>query len=70
MQFENITCPHCGLLCDDLSVEVTDLTVQLTDPTHPCLKAFNDASIDANSLPTPLISGKPVSEEQALKKAA
>ena len=70
MQFENITCPHCGLLCDDLSVEVTDLTVQLTDPTHPCLKAFNDASIDTNSLPTPLISGKPVSEEQALKKAA
>ena len=70
MQFENVTCPHCGLLCDDLSVEVTDLNVQLTDSTHPCTMPFADASIETNSLPTPLISGKPVSEEQALAKAA
>ena len=70
MQFENVTCPHCGLLCDDLSVEVTELSVQLTDSTHPCRKVFADASIPANSPPTPLISGKPVSEEQALQKAA
>jgi len=70
MQFENVTCPHCGLLCDDLSVEVTDLTVRLTDSVHPCAKPFADASIDTNSVPTPLISGKPVSEEQALEKSA
>ena len=69
MQFENVTCPHCGLLCDDLSVKVTGLTVQLTDSTHPCTKAFTDASIQTNSLPTPLILGKPVSQEQALDKA-
>lgn len=67
MQFENVTCPHCGLLCDDLSIEVTDLTVRLTDPSHPCSKPFADASL--NTLPTPLVSGKKVSEEQALKKA-
>ncbi|QMU61081.1 MAG: hypothetical protein GKR92_04940 [Gammaproteobacteria bacterium] len=70
MQFENVTCPHCGLLCDDLSVDVTDLIVKLTDSAHPCCKAFDDASIQTNSLPTPLISGKPASEAQALKKAA
>ena len=70
MQFENVTCPHCGLLCDDLSVEVTDLTVKLTDSAHPCAKPFADASLEANSIPTPLISGKPASEEQALEKAA
>lgn len=70
MQFENVTCPHCGLLCDDLSVDVTDLTVKLTDPSHPCSKPFADASIENDSFPTPLISGKPVSEEVALKKAA
>ena len=70
MQFENVTCPHCGLLCDDLSVEVTDLSVQLTDSTHPCGKPFADASITNNSLPSARIAGKPVSEEQALEKAA
>ena len=69
MQFENVTCPHCGLLCDDLSVKVTDLTVQLKDSEHPCTRAFKDASIQTDSLPTPLILGKPVSQEQALEKA-
>ena len=70
MQFENVTCTHCGLLCDDLSVEVTDLSVQLSDADHPCGKSFADASIVNTSLPSALISGKPVSEQQALDKAA
>lgn len=68
MQFENVTCPHCGLLCDDLSVDVTELTVRLTDSTHPCSQPFIDASLE--TIPTPLISGKAATEEQALKKAA
>lgn len=70
MQFENVTCPHCGLLCDDLSVEVKVLSVQLTDSTHPCRKHFEDASISSSSLPKPHILGKPVPEEEALVKAA
>ncbi len=70
MQFENVTCPHCGLLCDDLSVEVADFTVQLTDATHPCAQAFTNASIPSDVLPTPLVLGKPATEEQALEKAA
>jgi len=70
MQFENVTCPHCGLLCDDLSVEVADLSIQLSDKAHPCTSAYADASIASNELPSPLIAGKSVSEEQALQKAA
>jgi len=70
MQFENVTCPHCGLLCDDLSIEVTDLSVKLTDPAHPCSSHFTNATIDKDSFPEPLISGKAVSEQQALEKAA
>ncbi len=70
MKFENVSCPHCGLLCDDLSVEVADLTLQLTDATHPCAKAYSDASIASSKLLTPLIYGKPASEQQALEKAA
>lgn len=70
MQFENVTCPHCGLLCDDLSVNVTDLTVKLADSAHPCAKFFENASIESNTIPTPQISGKSVSEDQALEKAA
>ncbi|MFK7815487.1 MAG: hypothetical protein AB8B92_04045 [Gammaproteobacteria bacterium] len=70
MQFENVTCPHCGLLCDDLSVKVTDLTVKLSDSTHPCAKFFEVASMETNTNPTAQISGKSVSEDQALEKAA
>ena len=70
MQFENVTCVHCGLLCDDLSVEVDNLTVKLSEKNHPCGKHFSDASIDSTALPSPLIAGKPASEEQALEKAA
>lgn len=70
MTFENVTCTHCGLLCDDLSVEVTDLSVRLSDASHPCGKPFADASIANNSLSSAHISGQPVSEQQALDKAA
>jgi len=70
MQFEHVTCPHCGLLCDDLSVEVIGQSVQLTDSLHSCAKHFADASISTDSKPTPLISGALVLEQQALEKAA
>ena len=70
MQFEKVTCVNCGLLCDDLTVEVNDLAVQLSEQNHPCSNYFTHASIDSTALPKPLIAGKPASEEQALKKAA
>jgi len=31
MQFKHITCPQCGLLCDDLDVSVNDQDVTLDD---------------------------------------
>ncbi len=70
MQYENVTCPQCGLLCDDLTVEVTDLAIKLSDAQHPCGKHFIDASITNSALPQPLIAGKPASEDQALSEAA
>ena len=70
MQFEHVTCPHCGLLCDDLTVNVSDQSLQLVSPAHAhCTKAFEDASIDGE-IPTPLVDGKPAALEQAIAKAA
>lgn len=70
MQFENVTCVQCGLLCDDLSVKVDDLTIKLSEENHPCSHFYSDASLKSNVLPTPLIAGKSASEKQALTKAA
>ncbi|MGI9227621.1 MAG: hypothetical protein ACR2PU_02400, partial [Gammaproteobacteria bacterium] len=71
MQFENVTCPHCGLLCDDLTVQVDDLSLQVLNPKFShCESAFADASLEKSALPTPLIDGKPASIEEALNKAA
>ena len=71
MQFENVTCPHCGLLCDDLTVQVDDLSLQLLSPKYShCEAAFADASLVKSALSTPQIDGKPVSLEEALNKAA
>ena len=70
MQFENVTCIQCGLLCDDLTIEVDGLATKLVENTHPCSEFFDDASLNSTNLPSPLIDGKPVSEEQAITKAA
>ncbi len=74
MQFKTVTCPHCGLLCDDLEINVSNLSVEYTGPNGPkcerAIQAFDDASLNDNEVPKPLILGKPVSEQQALEKAA
>lgn len=71
MQFDYVTCPHCGLLCDDLSVDVHDLSVRLKTTNHPvCKQAYDDASMDRNALPTPLVNGNPISLQEALETAA
>ena len=70
MQYEHVTCPHCGLLCDDLSVKVSDLSLQLLNSDHShCVNAFADASIEDENLPSPTINGTSVSLEQAIDKA-
>lgn len=71
MQFENITCPHCGILCDDLSIDVDGLSVKPLNITHPgCVKGFVDASFENNDTHSPIIGGKKASLEDALNKAA
>lgn len=71
MQFEHVTCPHCGLLCDDLSVEVSELSLKLLNVEHAhCQQAFADASFNGSEIPSPLINGAPVTLDQAISKAA
>lgn len=71
MQFQNVPCPHCGLLCDDLSIEVSGLHLKPNNLTDPiCKQAFEDALLDSNDLPKPTISGSLASIDDALNKAA
>ena len=71
MQFEHVTCPHCGILCDDLSVEVSETTITPLSVNHAlCKKAYEQASIPSDKLPTPQIDGKNTSLENAIKEAA
>jgi len=70
MQFNNVTCPHCGLLCDDLSLEVNEGLVRLISPSNsPCAAAFEDASINGK-LPSAQINGKDVSLDAAIERAS
>ena len=71
MQFDHVTCPHCGLLCDDLSVDVDELSLQLLNVDHShCQQAYAAASFSDNNIPTPLINGETCTIEQAINKAA
>ncbi|MEM8844544.1 MAG: hypothetical protein AAGB35_05810 [Pseudomonadota bacterium] len=71
MRFNHVTCPHCGLLCDDLSIEVNGASLKLASKAYPnCLKAFEDASFTTKRLPSPKVAGKKASLDAAIKKAA
>ena len=71
MQFEHVTCPHCGLLCDDLVIEVNELTLQLQNIKESyCQQAFADASLTATDTPSVRIGTESASLEQAIAKAA
>lgn len=65
---ENVTCPACGLLCDDLTVE-RDAASNLKVSSNACQKSvvfFNRAS----QSPSPRINGKPADLAAAIAKAA
>ncbi len=70
MQFDSVTCTHCGLLCDDLEVETNDLFVQL-NPEMPakCKHHFEDASLEDNKAPSPFVKGATATQKDALQKA-
>ncbi|MSQ69385.1 MAG: formylmethanofuran dehydrogenase [Gammaproteobacteria bacterium] len=62
-----VTCPFCGLLCDDLTI--TARGTQLTVMANGCPKA--SAAFKAADLPgPPLVNGQPASLEAALDAAA
>ncbi len=70
MHFNSVTCPHCGLLCDDLSVDVDELSIRLLDNVPPlCAQAFQDASFENTAIPSPTINGTNTTSENALLAA-
>ena len=70
MQFENVTCPHCGILCDDLSINVNDsqVTPINVDNQH-CLKAYQDASFEDSIVFSSRVNGENTPLDDAIKKA-
>ena len=70
MQFEHVTCPHCGILCDDLTIEVNDSLLKPLNVDHPqCIRGFTQASFDSANPPSAKIAGKNVSLDVAINKA-
>jgi formylmethanofuran dehydrogenase subunit B len=65
--FENVTCPFCGILCDDL--EVTPDEKGLKVSKNACSRAI--AGFERPVGPTnPLVEGKPVALADAIQAAA
>ena len=70
MQFEHVTCPHCGILCDDLTIEVDGSSLKPVNVDHPqCTRGFTDASFDSANPPSAKIEGRDVSLNEAINKA-
>jgi formylmethanofuran dehydrogenase subunit B len=65
--FENVTCPFCGMLCDDLDIERDGAKLELRN--NGCGKA---AAGFQRTLPkaTPMVAGKEVSLAEAVQAAA
>lgn len=63
---ENVTCPACGLLCDDLAIEIT--RNQLSVAKNGCGKSIS--FFGRSALPvSPRVDGKPASLEQAVARS-
>jgi formylmethanofuran dehydrogenase subunit B len=65
---ESVTCPFCGLLCDDLHVE-HDSTGNLAVIENGCAKSVTFFSKTPEN-PSPRIAGKPANLKQVIAKAA
>jgi len=62
-----VTCPFCGLLCDDLTIRSTATRLEILD--NGCPKA-NAAFARTVPAATPLIGGRPATADAALEAAA
>ncbi len=70
MQFEHVTCPHCGILCDDLTIEVGESSIKPLNVDHSrCTKGFTQASFDSANPPSATIEGSNVTLDEAINKA-
>ena len=65
--FENVTCPFCGMLCDDLEIERNDGALKVLK--NGCGRAT--AGFERKLPPSsPQVSGKDVTLAEAVKEAA
>lgn len=65
---ENVTCPFCGTLCDDLEVVVDD--GRIVDVKNACVLGKATYLLHEGDLATPRIHGEPAQLEECLQKAA
>lgn len=66
-QYDNVACPFCGLLCDDLSVAVAGGDIKVTKNGCDRAKWGFERHIEETS---PLIGGKSVTYDNAVAEAA
>lgn len=67
IEYHDVTCPFCGLLCDDLTVRAVDGA--LTPDAKACAKAVR-AYQAATAPADPLIDGTPATLDAALARAS
>ena len=68
MKYEDIVCPFCGCLCDDLEVSVED--GHISEVKNACgISRSKFMNHGANRLEHPTVDGKKVSLERAVKEA-
>lgn len=64
--YENVTCPFCGLLCDDLTITRTGSTLKVDNGCPRAVAGFQRPLPAAK----PLVREREVSQEEAVKAAA
>lgn len=65
--FENVVCPFCATLCDDLTVHVKDNQVTKVNGCNLCKGVFLNAHKDWTR---PMIGGEETEYEDAVEEAA
>ncbi|HWA16775.1 MAG TPA: hypothetical protein VG817_10085, partial [Gemmatimonadales bacterium] len=69
VEIPNVTCPFCGLLCDDLTVTRTGGSLEVT--SGPCaIAARGFAGVPAPSAPMARIRGESTTVDAAIAEAA
>jgi formylmethanofuran dehydrogenase subunit B len=67
-EFDNVPCPFCGLLCDDLRVALTKGVATVT--AHGCARSRTMFSAYANDAATAMVDGKPADLATAIGRGA